>query len=302
LASGNAANQPTSDALLSLKDSETAQLAQQGRRPQMDINSSCSDVARDIHDLRSCTLVMFAAHQVKEWNELVRPLCTLYSSKEQDIFSPRKGHGGTIPRFPSTEVRLSTPACQEGAACKHPDPPPIKRVTAVSSQGAELSSAHYAKPDYPTRVLASQFYQSDKPRLKSYRLFTWISYNSLILYVVLCFLYLSLGPLHKPYRCVVCLSIPIIALLLVATTRNPLKMHLRPTHVLPTLILASAIFFHATQAFQLTGPATTEKLDLSKPVTVSWDASSEGGGLSGPNARELNLWFYAIFSSGTRGG
>jgi hypothetical protein len=111
LASGNAANQPTRDALLSLKDSETAQLAQQGRRPQMDINSSCSDVARDIHDLRSCTLVMFAAHQVKEWNELVRPLSTLYSSKEQDIFSPRKGHGGTIPRFPSTEVRLSTPAC-----------------------------------------------------------------------------------------------------------------------------------------------------------------------------------------------
>jgi hypothetical protein len=76
-------------------------------------------------------------------------------------------------------------------------------------------------------------------------------------------------------------------------------MHPRPTQVLPTLILACAIF-PAARAFQLTGPAAAEKLDLTKPITVSWDATE--GSLSEPDARELNLWFYAIFSSGDRGG
>jgi len=69
-------------------------------------------------------------------------------------------------------------------------------------------------------------------------------------------------------------------------------MYPRPA-LLPTLLLAYATF-PTTQAFQLTGPPTTEKLDLSKPITVSWDATE--GSLSEPNARILDLWFYAIFS------
>lgn len=50
----------------------------------------------------------------------------------------------------------------------------------------------------------------------------------------------------------------------------------------------------ATQAFQLTGPPTSEKLDLTKHVTVSWDATE--GFVSEPNAHTLELWFHAIFS------
>ncbi|KAM0708415.1 hypothetical protein Q7P35_005066 [Cladosporium inversicolor] len=64
-----------------------------------------------------------------------------------------------------------------------------------------------------------------------------------------------------------------------------------PPALLLTLILAYAIF-PATQAFQLTGPPTTEKLNLTKPITVSWDATE--GSLSKPNARTLELWFHAI--------
>ncbi|GAB7325418.1 hypothetical protein MBLNU13_g09446t1 [Cladosporium sp. NU13] len=63
--------------------------------------------------------------------------------------------------------------------------------------------------------------------------------------------------------------------------------------LLPTLMLTCAIL-PATQAFQLTGPPTTEKLDLTKHITVSWDAIE--GSLSEPNARTLELWFHAIFS------
>ncbi|KAM0723475.1 hypothetical protein Q7P37_000462 [Cladosporium fusiforme] len=73
-------------------------------------------------------------------------------------------------------------------------------------------------------------------------------------------------------------------------------MHTRPA-LLHTLILACAIF-PATQAFQLTGPDTAEKLDLTKPITVSWDATE--GTLSEPNARILDLWFHAVFSGDNR--
>jgi hypothetical protein len=78
-------------------------------------------------------------------------------------------------------------------------------------------------------------------------------------------------------------------------------MHPRPA-LLPTLILAYAAIFPATQAFQLTGPTTEEKLDLTKPITVSWDAT--GGSFSEPNARSLELWFHAVFGGdhGDRGG
>ena len=71
-------------------------------------------------------------------------------------------------------------------------------------------------------------------------------------------------------------------------------MHPRPA-LLPTLILAYAAIFPATQAFQLTGPTTEEKLDLTKPITVAWDATK--GSLSEPNARTLELWFHAILGS-----
>ena len=73
-------------------------------------------------------------------------------------------------------------------------------------------------------------------------------------------------------------------------------MHPNPA-LLPTLILAYAIL-PTTQAFQLTGPPTTEELDLTKPITVSWDATE--GDLSEPNARLLELWFHAILSGENR--
>jgi hypothetical protein len=73
-------------------------------------------------------------------------------------------------------------------------------------------------------------------------------------------------------------------------------MHRRPA-LFPALVLAYAIF-PTTQAFQLTGPPTTEKLDLTKPITVSWDATK--GALSEPNARTLELWFHAVFGGDSR--
>jgi hypothetical protein len=77
---------------------------------------------------------------------------------------------------------------------------------------------------------------------------------------------------------------------------NPLKMHPHPA-LLPTLILAYTIL-PATQAFKLTGPPTTSKLDLTKPITVSWNAKE--GPLSEPNARTLELWFHAVFGGDNR--
>jgi len=88
------------------------------------------------------------------------------------------------------------------------------------------------------------------------------------------------------------MSVRLERCLLLRQHAKPLKMYPRPA-LLPTLLLAYATF-PTTQAFQLTGPPTTEKLDLSKPITVSWDATE--GSLSEPNARILDLWFYAIFS------
>jgi hypothetical protein len=73
-------------------------------------------------------------------------------------------------------------------------------------------------------------------------------------------------------------------------------MHPLPA-LLPTIILAYTLF-PATQAFQLTGPPTTEKLDLTKPIKVSWDVTE--GALSEPNARILELWFHRDFGSENR--
>ena len=70
-------------------------------------------------------------------------------------------------------------------------------------------------------------------------------------------------------------------------------MHSRPA-LLPTLILAYAIL-PTTQASQFTGPPTDERLDLTKPITISWDATK--GSLPEPKARTLELWFHAILGS-----
>jgi hypothetical protein len=77
---------------------------------------------------------------------------------------------------------------------------------------------------------------------------------------------------------------------------RPLEMYSRPA-LLPTLILYYALF-PATRAFQLTGPPTTVKLDLTKHITVSWDATE--GALSEPYARILELWFHAVFGGDNR--
>ncbi|KAM0487322.1 hypothetical protein ACHAP7_001834 [Fusarium lateritium] len=51
-------------------------------------------------------------------------------------------------------------------------------------------------------------------------------------------------------------------------------------------------FYHGVHAFQFTGPDTAEKLNLTQPITITWDASK--GSLSEPKARTLQLWFLAL--------
>ncbi|KAI9166294.1 ABC multidrug transporter A [Paramyrothecium foliicola] len=82
---------------------------------------------------------------------------------------------------------------------------------------------------------------------------------------------------------------------LISDSAHLCEMHPRSA-LLPTLILAYGIF-PASQAFQFTGPTTTEKLDLTKPITVSWDAT--GGAVREPNARTLDLWFRALLGGNT---
>ncbi|KAG7411039.1 hypothetical protein DER46DRAFT_111578 [Fusarium sp. MPI-SDFR-AT-0072] len=60
------------------------------------------------------------------------------------------------------------------------------------------------------------------------------------------------------------------------------------------LYTLSFAFFHAVQAFEFTGPDASEKLDLTQPVNITWDANN--GSLSEPKARALDLWFYALTS------
>ncbi|CEI41771.1 hypothetical protein FVEN_g3763 [Fusarium venenatum] len=58
-------------------------------------------------------------------------------------------------------------------------------------------------------------------------------------------------------------------------------------------------FFSAIDAFKFTGPDSDEKLNITQPITISWDA--KGGDLNEPEARALNLWFSALVNT-TRGG
>ncbi|RGP80751.1 hypothetical protein FLONG3_1091 [Fusarium longipes] len=58
--------------------------------------------------------------------------------------------------------------------------------------------------------------------------------------------------------------------------------------------------FHAVHAFEFTGPDPSEKIDISKPVNITWDAT--GGLIDEPKADSLKLWFAAIVGDDYKGG
>ncbi|KAF5975814.1 hypothetical protein FCOIX_7470 [Fusarium coicis] len=65
----------------------------------------------------------------------------------------------------------------------------------------------------------------------------------------------------------------------------------------PLLSALGCAFFHASNAFEFTGPNSSEKLDLTQPITITWNANS--GSFVEPEARALDLWFYVITSDGS---
>ncbi|KAF5586261.1 hypothetical protein FPCIR_8007 [Fusarium pseudocircinatum] len=66
---------------------------------------------------------------------------------------------------------------------------------------------------------------------------------------------------------------------------------MRSALILSTLGCA---FFHASHAFEFTGPDSSEKLNLTQPITITWDANS--GSSIEPEASALDLWFYTLTS------
>lgn len=58
------------------------------------------------------------------------------------------------------------------------------------------------------------------------------------------------------------------------------------------LSILSLAFFYGVQAFEFTGPDSAKKLNLSQPITITWDATK--GSLREPKARALQLWFLAF--------
>ncbi|KAI1051258.1 hypothetical protein LB505_012506 [Fusarium chuoi] len=62
----------------------------------------------------------------------------------------------------------------------------------------------------------------------------------------------------------------------------------------PLLPILGCVFFHASHAFEFTGPDSSQKLDLTQPITITWDANN--GPFNEPKARALDLWFYALTS------
>ncbi|KAI6762490.1 hypothetical protein HG530_008470 [Fusarium avenaceum] len=58
------------------------------------------------------------------------------------------------------------------------------------------------------------------------------------------------------------------------------------------LLLSIFAFYHGVQAFEFTGPDPADKLNLTQPITITWDATK--GSLSEPKARSLQLWFLAL--------
>ncbi|KAF5588811.1 uncharacterized protein FSUBG_11346 [Fusarium subglutinans] len=67
----------------------------------------------------------------------------------------------------------------------------------------------------------------------------------------------------------------------------------------PLLSILSCAFLHASHAFEFTGPDSSEKLDLTKPITITWDANN--GPFVEPKARALDLWF-SVRTSDDSGG
>ncbi|OBS20023.1 hypothetical protein FPOA_11744 [Fusarium poae] len=69
---------------------------------------------------------------------------------------------------------------------------------------------------------------------------------------------------------------------------------MRPAFLLSTLGYALSI-----HAFEFTGPDSSEKLNLTQPITIAWNATT--GSVSEPKARTLDLWFFAIVKDGWQG-
>jgi hypothetical protein len=58
------------------------------------------------------------------------------------------------------------------------------------------------------------------------------------------------------------------------------------------LLLSVFAFYQGVQAFEFTGPDPADKLNLTQPITITWDATR--GSSSEPRARALQLWFLAL--------
>ncbi|KAF5558347.1 hypothetical protein FNAPI_5120 [Fusarium napiforme] len=67
----------------------------------------------------------------------------------------------------------------------------------------------------------------------------------------------------------------------------------------PLLSTVGCAFFHASHArlFEFTGPDSSEKLNLTQPITITWNPNS--GSYVEPEVRALDLWFYVITSDGS---
>ncbi|RGP66607.1 hypothetical protein FLONG3_8803 [Fusarium longipes] len=49
-------------------------------------------------------------------------------------------------------------------------------------------------------------------------------------------------------------------------------------------------------AFEFTGPDSTQKLDITQPIKITWNATSEG--FVEPKAQALQLWFLGVTNNG----
>jgi hypothetical protein len=89
------------------------------------------------------------------------------------------------------------------------------------------------------------------------------------------------------------LTLPKLVLFFLALHAQ-LASHAQPFKMHPLAILFAYTITLGAQAFEFTGPDTAERLDLSKPITVWWDATDVP--TIEPNARALDLWFISMFS------
>lgn len=63
-------------------------------------------------------------------------------------------------------------------------------------------------------------------------------------------------------------------------------------HLALLLSTFSFAFLNSIHAFEFTGPDSSEKLDLTQPMNITWDTTK--GSLSEPDARKFDLWFRAL--------